>query len=145
MGYRLLVGVILVVHFAFVVYVVFGGLPAIRWPRLFWPHLAAAGWGLLVISRPVVCPLTRAEDWARRRAGEAALTRGFIDLYIEGVLYPARYTHVLWVLAGLVIVCSWLVAYRRWRSGRRARGEPAGSAERTRRAVAGVRGRSSIR
>jgi hypothetical protein len=116
MGYRYLVTAILAVHFAFLGYVVFGGLLAIRWPRAFWPHLAAAAWGLLVITFPIVCPLTWAEDWARRRAGEGALTKGFIDRYVEGVLYPARYTGVLWALAGMVILGSWLLAYRSYLS-----------------------------
>jgi hypothetical protein len=120
MPYRVLVTAILAVHFAFLAYVVLGGLLAIRWPRLFWPHLAAAGWGLLVVTFPIVCPLTRAEDWARQRAGQAALTKGFIDRYIEGVLYPARYTTLLDVLIGLVVVGSWLLAFRRWRSARPA-------------------------
>jgi hypothetical protein len=118
MDYRLLVSAVLVAHFAFLAYVVLGGLPAIRWPRLFWPHLAAAAWGLVVITFPVACPLTGAEDWARRRAGEAALTRGFIDRYIEGVLYPARYAGLLHVLVALVVLGSWLLVYRRWRSRR---------------------------
>ncbi len=118
MGYRLLVTTILAVHFAFLGYVVLGGLLAIRWPRMFWPHLAAAAWGLLVVTFPVVCPLTWAESWARQRAGEAALTEGFIDRYIEGVIYPARYTRLIDVLVGLVVVGSWLLAYRRWRSAR---------------------------
>lgn len=119
MPYRLLVTVILAVHFAFIAYVVFGGLLVIRWPASFWPHLAAAGWGLLVIAFPIPCPLTWAEDWARQRAGEAPLTRGFIDRYLEGVLYPARYTPVLWALAALLIAGSWLSAYLRWRGAPR--------------------------
>ena len=112
MGYRFLVSAILVVHFAFLAYVVFGGFLAIRWPRAFWPHLAAVTWGLTGIVFSIVCPLTWAEDQARQRAGEAALTKGFIDRYIEGVLYPERYTGLLWVLVAVVILASWLLAYR---------------------------------
>jgi hypothetical protein len=118
MPYRLLVTAILVAHFAFVAYVVVGGLPAIRWPKLFWPHLVAAGWGLLVVAVPLTCPLTRAENWARVRAGEAVSSKGFIDRYIEGVLYPARFTEALHVLVAVVVLGSWLLAYRRWRSRR---------------------------
>jgi hypothetical protein len=120
MGYRFLVTAILAVHFAFLAYVVVGGLLAIRWPRLFWPHLVAAAWGLLVILVPVTCPLTWAENWARQRAGEHALTKGFIDRYIEGVIYPARYTRLIDVLAALVVLISWLLVWRRWRASREA-------------------------
>jgi hypothetical protein len=116
MDYRLLVTAILAIHFAFLAYVVAGGFLAVHWPRLFWPHLAAAAWGLLVVLVPVICPLTWAENWARQRAGEPALTRGFIDRYIEGVIYPARYTRLIDVLVGLIVVGSWLLVYRRWRA-----------------------------
>jgi Protein of Unknown function (DUF2784) len=118
MGYRFAVTAILTVHFAFLAYVVGGGFLAIRWPRLFWPHLAAAAWGLLVILVPIVCPLTWAENWARQRAGEPALTKGFIDRYIEGVIYPARYTRLIDVLVALAVLGSWLLVYRHWRTRR---------------------------
>ncbi len=114
MGYKTLVTVILAAHFAFLAYVVFGGFLAWRWPRAFWPHLVAAAWGLAVVAIPLTCPLTYAESWARKRAGEAGVTRGFIDRYIECVLYPERYTHVLQVVVGLLVVGSWIGAYR-WR------------------------------
>lgn len=113
-GNRFLVGLIVTVHFAFVAYVVVGGVPAIRWPWLFWPHLAAAAWGLSGLLIPLACPLTVAEDWARQRAGQAALTRGFIDRYITGVLFPARYTMPVVGLVGLIVVASWLLTYRQW-------------------------------
>ncbi|MGC9666428.1 DUF2784 domain-containing protein [Planosporangium sp. 12N6] len=128
MAYRLLVTAILVTHFGYLAYVVLGGLPAIRWPRLFWPHLAAVAWGFAVTAFRLPCPLTAAEDWARRQAGEAGLTRGFIDRYIEGVLYPARYTELLRLLVAVVVAGTWLLAYRRWRAGRAVVG--AGSATR---------------
>jgi len=114
MGYRALVGVILVVHFGFLAYLVFGGLAAIRWPKTFWPHLAAVLWGLAAITFPMVCPLTWAEDQARQRAGEAPLTAGFIDRYIENVLYPERYTGLVRVLVALVVLGSWALAFRTW-------------------------------
>jgi multisubunit Na+/H+ antiporter MnhB subunit len=113
-GNRFLVGLIVTVHFAFVAYVVVGGVLAIRWPWLFWPHFAAAVWGLSGLLIPLACPLTAAEDWARQRAGEAALTRGFLDRYITGVLFPARYTTPVVVLVGLIVAASWLMTYRQW-------------------------------
>lgn len=125
MGYRFLVTVILAAHFGFLAYVVLGGLLAWRWPRAIWPHLLAAVWGFVVVAFPLMCPLTFAEDWARRRAGEQGVTRGFIDRYIEGVIYPERYTNLIRVLVAIVVLGSWLGAYR---YRRRASGPRRGSA-----------------
>jgi hypothetical protein len=106
-----LVSVILVVHFGYLAFVVVGGFLAWRWPRVFWVHLAAAAWGLAVVGIPLTCPLTTAEYWARRQAGQKTHTAGFIDRYIEGVLYPQRFTLLLQVLVGVTVVGSWVGAY----------------------------------
>lgn len=120
MGYRALVTVFLAAHFAFVGYLVLGGFLAWRWPRAFWPHLVAAGWGFVVVAFPLNCPLTWAENWARERAGEPAVTRGFVDRYIEGVLYPERYTNLLRALVALLVLGSWLGLLLRLRLRRAA-------------------------
>jgi Protein of Unknown function (DUF2784) len=125
MGYRLLADATVVVHFAFLAYVVTGGLLAWRWRWAIWPHLAAAGWGLAVTVGHLNCPLTFVENWARQRAGESTLAGGFIDHYVTGVVYPARYAGLMQILVGLVVVLSWAGAARvRWR-GTRVSGNPA--------------------
>jgi hypothetical protein len=119
MAYRVLVTVILGVHFAYLGYVVLGGFLAWRWTHAIWPHLLAGAWGLAVVGVPLECPLTAAESWVRRKAGQPPLTQGFIARYIEGVLYPARYTVVLQIAVGVIVVVSWIGAYRLWRRRRR--------------------------
>jgi Protein of Unknown function (DUF2784) len=128
MGYRVLVTVILAVHFGYLAYAVFGEFLAWRWPRAIWPHLVAGAWGLAVVGIPLECPLTSAESWARERAGEPALTRGFIDRFIEGVLYPERFALAMQIAAGVTIVISWVGAYALWR---RRRGSARGGREST--------------
>ena len=107
MGYHVLAEATMVVHFAVLIYIVFGGFLAWRWPWAIWPHLALAGWGFSTVAFGVNCPLTWLENWARQRAGEASLGSGFIDHYIEGVVYPDRYTGLIQFLAGAVVVFSW--------------------------------------
>jgi len=116
-GYRLLVPTILVVHFAFLAYVVFGGFLAWRWRAAIWPHLAAAAWGLLIVFNAVDCPLTWAENWARRRAGDRGYDQGFIDTYVTGVLYRARYLTQMRLLVAAVVLVSW-VGWWYWRRRR---------------------------
>jgi hypothetical protein len=107
MGYHVLAEATMVVHFVVLSYIVFGGFLAWRWPRAIWPHLLLAGWGFSTVVFGVNCPLTWLENWARQRAGEASLGSGFIDHYIEGVVYPERYTGLIQFLAGTVVVVSW--------------------------------------
>jgi Protein of Unknown function (DUF2784) len=126
MGYRLLATLILTTHFVYLAYLVAGGFLAWRWPRTIWLHLAAAAWGFALVAATLPCPLTYAEDWARQRAGEAPLTKGFVDRYIEGVVYPEQYTTLARGLAAVAVLVSWVgvaVILRR-----RERGRPAPSA-----------------
>lgn len=119
MGYRVLADAIVAVHFVFLGYVVVGGFIALRWRWTIWTHLAAGAWAVAIVTVPgLVCPLTRAQNWAAHRGGEAQYTGGFIDRYVENVLYPARYTPVVQVLVGLAVLTSWALFYR---SGRRRR------------------------
>ena len=107
MGYRLLDDVTVVVHFAFMAYVVAGGFLAWRWPASVWAHLACAGWGLATIVFGLHCPLTFVENWARQRGGEAPLRGGFIDTYLTGVLYPERAKAAVLGLVVLAVAVSW--------------------------------------
>ncbi|MDG4785722.1 DUF2784 domain-containing protein [Micromonospora sp. WMMD1102] len=108
MSYRLLVTLALTLHFGFLAYLVLGGFIAWRWPRTIWPHLATAGWAVLVVAARLACPLTHLEHWARRRAGESGVGQGFIDRYIEGVVYPERYAGLAQTLVAVLILVSWL-------------------------------------
>jgi Protein of Unknown function (DUF2784) len=107
-GYRGLVDAILVVHFGFLGFVIFGGFLAWRWRWVIWPHVAAAVWGLIVITGSVSCPLTVAESWARQHAGQGAVTRSFIDRYLTGVVYPAHLAVEMRYLVAAVVLGSWV-------------------------------------
>lgn len=138
--YQVLATVILVTHFAYLAYVVVGGFLAWRWPRTIWVYLVAAAWGLVVVVAPLACPLTVAEDWSRRRAGEIGLTQGFVDRYIEGVLYPERYTRLLQVLVGLLVITSLVGFYLR-----HCRGAKPAATERSRAGAAGTTPSEEVR
>lgn len=106
--YQILTTLVLTLHFGYLAYVVVGGFVAWRWPRTIWVHLVAAAWGLAVVGIPLQCPLTWVEGWSRRRAGQGGLTAGFVDRYIEGVLYPEQYTRLLQALVAMTVVGSYV-------------------------------------
>jgi Protein of Unknown function (DUF2784) len=115
-GYRVLAAATMIVHFAFLCYVVAGGFLAWRWPRALWPHLAMAGWGFSTLVFHQECPLSLLEDWARRQAGEPGLKhRGFIETYLTGVVYPAGSVVLVQMLAAVVVAVSWAGAVLRQR------------------------------
>ncbi|MEU5865786.1 MULTISPECIES: DUF2784 domain-containing protein [unclassified Nonomuraea] len=103
MMYRLLAYAVMVTHFAFLAYVAVGGFVAWRWRRTIYLHLAAVGWAVVTLVTRVDCPLTVAEDWARRKGGLPGLPpSGFVDHYIQGVLYPEQYANL--VRLGLTVL-----------------------------------------
>jgi len=116
MGYVVLAQLALVVHAAFLAYLVLGGFVAWRWPRTIWVHGAVAAWGLGSVLFGYGCPITRVEDWARRRAGQDGLDPGgFIEHYLTGVVYPASFLRALQALVAVVVLVSWIGFVRRRR------------------------------
>ena len=107
---RILADGTVVLHLAFVVFVVLGGFLVARWPRVAWLHLPAAAWGALVEFAGWVCPLTPLENWLRAQGGRSAYTSSFIEHYLLPILYPASLSRELqWALGGLVLVVNSVV------------------------------------
>lgn len=107
MGYRLLADTVIVIHAAFVAFVVLGGLVVLRWPRMAWAHVPAAIWGALIEFFGWICPLTPLENALRERAGQSGYSGGFIEHYVLHTLYPDGLTrHVQFTLGALVIVIN---------------------------------------
>jgi hypothetical protein len=105
--YRLLADATVVLHLAFVVFVVFGGLLVIwrRW--LAWAHVPAAVWGVWIEFAGWMCPLTPLENWFRERGGRPVYASGFVEHYVVPILYPSALSRDLqWLLGGLVLVIN---------------------------------------
>lgn len=127
MIYRALADLVLVVHLAFVLFVVLGGLLVLKWPRLAWLHVPTAVWGVLIEYKGWICPLTPLENSFRARGGGAGYSGGFIEHYIQPLLYPAGLTRGTQIVLGSLALLVNLTAYgvviaRRSRSGRELSG-----------------------
>ena len=124
MSARVLADAAVAVHALFVVFVVLGGVLALRWPRVAVIHLPAALWGAWVEFTGAICPLTPFENQWRRAAGEAGYQGGFVEHYVVPVLYPEGLTPRAQVVFGVVVVAVNLAVYalvwRRWRRNRAA-------------------------
>ena len=102
--YQLLADLVLIVHLAFVVFVLCGGLLVLKWRRIAWLHLPAVVWGAVVEFTGWICPLTPLENWLRALGGEATYRSDFIAQYLLPVLYPEDLTRGLQLLLCTVVV-----------------------------------------
>ena len=120
MPYQLLADIVLVLHFAVVVFVV-GGLMAVlvgnwlgwRWVNYLWfrlAHLAAIGYVVVQSWFGITCPLTTLESWLREQAGLPSYSESFIEHWVQGLLF---YQAPFWVFAlvytvfGALVLLSW--------------------------------------
>ena len=117
-SWRVAADVVLVVHLAFVAFVVFGGFLRWRWPRVALVQLPVALYGVTIEIVEFQCPLTPLEKWLRRQAGSAGYDGGFVEQYIVGVLYPGEFTSGVKVLLACVVVLANAVAYHGLRKRR---------------------------
>jgi hypothetical protein len=105
--FRVLADATVVLHLAFVVFALLGGLLVLRWPRVAWVHLPAAAWGAWVEFAGSVCPLTPLENWLRERGGHVVYRSSFIEHYLLPVLYPVSLSRELqWTLGGIVVLVN---------------------------------------
>jgi len=125
MPYRLAADGVLLLHLAFIVFVVLGGTIAARWRWFALAHLPAAAWGFFIELTGRTCPLTDAENYLRIQSGAAGYTQSFIEHYLLPIIYPAGLTReVQFALAALVVVANiaiygWLFRARRSRADAR--------------------------
>ncbi len=113
MLYRLMADAVLLVHLAFIVFALLGGLLVLRYPRLLYLHLAALTWGVLVQWANWICPLTPLENILRQLGGQAGYAGGFIEHWLSVLLYPPDLTLALRYGLGLVLIAINIIVY--WR------------------------------
>ena len=111
MLYRAAADAVLLLHLAFVAFVVLGGFLVLRWPTLAWAHLPAVAWGALIEFSGWICPLTPLEIALRHAAGDAAYTGDFVEHYIVALLYPELLTRDVQIALGVVVVLLNAVIY----------------------------------
>ena len=114
MLYRVLADFVVVVHFVFVLFVIFGGF-FVLWSK------RVVLWGILIEFAGWICPLTPLEIRLRRKGGLLAYRSGFIEHYILPVLYPTLLTRRLQIFLGCLVLALnlgiyWWVVHRIWKT-----------------------------
>lgn len=111
MAPRIAADAVLILHLAFIAFVVLGGSLVLRWPRLAWVHLPAVVWGALVEVAGWICPLTPLEDFLRRAAGEEAYAGDFLERHLLALIYPGGLTRELQMMLAVLVVAVNAVFY----------------------------------
>lgn len=121
MAYRLFADIVVILHLAFILFVILGGLPAIRWRKIIWIHIPAALWGALIELIGWICPLTPLENWLRLKGGVSGYPDGFVEHYILPIIYPVGLTREVQVSLGTLVIIVNLLIYSvifvKYRSG----------------------------
>lgn len=132
MLYSILADILVVLHLAFIAYVLLGGLLGLRWTRNVFFHLPCAAWGTLIEFTGWICPLTPLEVRWRIMAGQEGYQDSFIGHYLIPIIYPAGLTRDMQFWLGLGVIVLNLAVYAililRWRRrSRRARRKAQGA------------------
>lgn len=111
MWYSLLADLIVVLHFSFVLFVLFGGLLTAKWPHVMWIHGPALAWGSLVEFTGLVCPLTPLENRLRMMGGESGYHGDFLSRWLLPVLYPDFLTPGIQIALGCLLLALNVTIY----------------------------------
>jgi polyferredoxin len=119
-NWRLLADTVLVLHLAVVLFVVLGFLYVLLGNWRHWPganalwfrvlHLVAIGIVVIEAWIGATCPLTSFEHWLRIQAGEVGYAHGFIQHWVQRLLFhdaPLWVFTLAYTLFGLAVVAAW--------------------------------------
>ena len=109
--YDIAADIIVVFHFAWILFLI-GGAFIGRWVRwVMWIHVAALGYSVLLQIFSWICPLTCLEVWLRSRGGGESYAGSFIAHYLEKLVYLEIPQGWLLLLTAIVIGTSAVVYY----------------------------------
>jgi hypothetical protein len=123
MIYVLLSDGVVLVHFAFIAFVIFGGWLAARWRWVVWLHVPGVLWAIVVEAFNWGCPLTPLENTLRKWGGETGYEGDFVAHYVLPVLYAGVGSRGIQVAAAVIVVVVNMTAYA-WMFARRSAANP---------------------
>ena len=107
MLFSLLAWATVAAHAVFILFAVFGGFVAWRYPWVALLHVPAAAWGAYVEFSGRICPLTPIENQFRGLAGLAGYSEDFVEHYLLAIMYPEGLTvPIQYALGALVLALN---------------------------------------
>ena len=109
--YEFAAGLTLIVHFAFIIFVVFGALLFFVSTKIIYVHVPALIWGIYIELTHSVCPLTYLENWFLQKANLTTYSEGFIQNYLVPIVYPKHLTDNLQIYFAIVLIVANMIMY----------------------------------
>ncbi|MCW9025107.1 MAG: DUF2784 domain-containing protein [Gammaproteobacteria bacterium] len=109
--YLFLADLVVLIHFLFIVFALFGGLLLYKWFQLIWLHIPALLWGTYIEITGSICPLTPLEKWFREQAGADIYEGGFLSYYLVPIIYPPEYDANYQLIATTILILLNFIIY----------------------------------
>ena len=109
--YEFAANLTLIVHFAFIIFVVFGALLFFVSTKIIYVHVPALIWGIYIEITHSVCPLTHLENWFLQKANLTTYSEGFIQNYLASIVYPTNLSKDLQIYLGIGLIVINMIFY----------------------------------
>ena len=109
--HELAAGIILIIHFLFILFVLFGALLFFVAKKMVFIHIPAIIWGSYIELTHSICPLTYLENWFLHKANLTTYSEGFIQNYLVPIVYPMNLTKDLQIFLGIGLIVMNIVIY----------------------------------
>ena len=109
--HELAAGIILIIHFLFIFFVIFGALLFFVVKKIVFIHIPAIIWGIYIELTNSICPLTYLENWFLHKANLTTYSEGFIQNYLVPIVYPVSLTKDLQIYLGIALIVINIVFY----------------------------------
>jgi disulfide bond formation protein DsbB len=111
MYYGLGANLTLAMHFAFIVFVIFGALILFVSKKILFIHIPSVIYGAYIELSHSICPLTYLENWFLKKAGLKSYPSSFIEQYLMPIVYPDNLTAELQFYLGFLLIFTNIVIY----------------------------------
>ena len=109
--YEIAANLILIVHFIFILFVIFGALLLFASTKIIFVHVPAIIWGSYIELTNSICPLTYLENWLLQKANLTTYSESFIQNYLLPIVYPANLTKDIQLYLGIALIVINIVIY----------------------------------
>jgi len=109
--HELAADIILIIHFLFILFVIFGALLLFVEKKIVFIHIPAIIWGSYIELTSSICPLTYLENWFLHKANLTTYSEGFIQNYLVPIVYPTNLTKDLQIYLGIALIVINIVLY----------------------------------